>query len=139
MRGKSGFTLLELIIVVIIIGILAAIAIPRLTVGTAAARAARAANTIGNYHNFVKACQSAGITDANITAAIVAGTTPAGVDIQNPLTGTNSDGMWTYTFAGATFLITATKNVDPQAATTITYNINTNAWAGTHNPLPSST
>ena len=47
--GRSGFTLLELLIVVIIVSILAAVALPRFGKMTARAKAAEAVNTIGSY------------------------------------------------------------------------------------------
>jgi prepilin-type N-terminal cleavage/methylation domain-containing protein len=133
MKGNCGFTILEIIIVVITIGILSAIAVPRIIQGAAIARANRAAYTILLYNQAIKEALSNGITDASITNAVANGQEIFDTTI---LVGTNNDGMWTYTYAAS--VITATKNVNPQIGATITYNVNTSTWGGTHTPLPSS-
>jgi len=72
-NNKSGFTLIEIIVVLIIVGILAAIALPNLFSNVSKSRAEEALATIGTYRPTVEACISANPTLASTkcTAALL--------------------------------------------------------------------
>ena len=71
LTNKSGFTLIEIIVVLIIVGILAAIALPNLFSNVSKSRAEEALATIGTYRPTIEACESGNPTTAvtNCTAA----------------------------------------------------------------------
>lgn len=58
-NNKSGFTLIEIIVVLIIVGVLASIALPNLFSNVAKSRAEEALAAISSYRPNVEACISA--------------------------------------------------------------------------------
>ncbi len=98
MKGRKGFTLIELMIVVVIIGILAAIAIPNFI---AMQNRAKEGSTKANMHTLQLAAEDYGVAFDGVYAATM--TTGAPQDIsgrlpanfKNPFDGTTgSGGAW---------------------------------------------
>ena len=69
-NNKSGFTLIEIIVVLIIVGILAAIALPNLFSNVSKSRAEEALASVATYRPTMEGCivKEAGTTDQNCNA-----------------------------------------------------------------------
>jgi prepilin-type N-terminal cleavage/methylation domain-containing protein len=130
MRGKKGFTLIEVLIVVIILGILATIAIPQFGNIVERARASEAVTNIAAIRTALEVFQLERGGDYPDYADVAA--INAGLDCE--ITANN----FTYVVAGGagTFTITATKVSAPQAGATITYTRGAAPWGGTHTGAP---
>lgn len=116
LKNKSGFTLLEIIIVIIIIGVLASLALPRFFKTIEYSRSAEALQSISTIRQSLERCilQSPGtLSNCNTIAKL---------DVEDP--GTASSAHFSYTItaptATNTYAITATRTsaVDPNTNAT---------------------
>lgn len=131
MNNKSGFTLLEIIIVIIIIGVLASLALPRMFAMTANAKAVEALNAFKVIRNGMDMCFM-------MNNGSYAGTGPANacndwarIGVNNP--GTEPGSHFTYTvpqgLGVATYNVVATLT-GAVPASTLTYTMNRAGAAG---------
>ena len=92
-NNKSGFTLLEIIIVIIIVGVLASLALPRLFSTVEFSRSTEALNAIGMIRKSMERCFLTNDTNANCVVF-------ANLDIEDPSAsaGNTSGSIFNYTF-----------------------------------------
>lgn len=103
-RNKSGFTLLEIIIVIIIVGVLASLALPRFFSTVEFARSTEALNSLGVLRKSILRC---GMMNDNVVGCDAF----ADIDIDNPGAEPGSHFSYDWVVTGAnTFTITATRN-----------------------------
>lgn len=117
-KNKSGFTLLEIIIVIIIIGILASLAMPKFFKTVEYSRATEALGSLGAIRRAMDICYqpTRDFTPCNSFAAL---------SIEDP--GAMAGAHWTYSFSnlGAnTYTVTATRTAVDNGVTTDTITIN---------------
>ncbi len=103
-QNKSGFTLLEIIIVIIIVGVLASLALPRFFATVEFSKSTEALNAMGTLRQSMERCYLA-------SAGSYATCTIASLDVENP--GNSPGARFTYTVTGATatdYTLVATRN-----------------------------
>jgi prepilin-type N-terminal cleavage/methylation domain-containing protein len=114
LRKKSGFTLIEIIIVIVIIGVLASLALPRLSNQIRVAQATEAITMLGKYMKAIDQCYQ----------------------IQESFTACNADtlvrdftygtaGQFTYSFNAATPSVTVIVSRAAVANDTIAFQLDT--------------
>ena len=112
-QNKSGFTLLEIIIVIIIVGVLTSLALPRFFSTVEYSRSTEAFSSLGAVRQSLERCylQRSG-SYANCTVF-------ANLDIENPANSPNAHFAYTITGASATgYTINANRNtIDGGSAT----------------------
>jgi type IV pilus assembly protein PilE len=104
MKNKSGFTLLEVIIVIIIVGVLASLALPRFFSTVEYSKSTEALAAIATVRQSMERCY----LQSNSTFV---GCILTGLDVSNP--GTTPGSHFTYGISGqstAGYIITATRN-----------------------------
>ncbi len=127
-KNKSGFTLLEIIIVIIIIGILASLAMPKFFKTVEYSRATEALGSLGAIRRAMDICYqpTRDFTPCNGFSAL---------SVEDP--GAMAGAHWGYTFSGLaanTYTITATRTAVDNGVTTDTITINqAGTKAGTGN------
>lgn len=131
---RSGFTMIELIMVVIIVAVLAALALPQYVSFVEKARVAEATNLIG----MIKSGQ---VMYAAEKANAYYSPDMAGIGFTTA--ASNQTPLWNFATVGATnasFNATATRNGGTQSGNTVilTYTASTGAgvWSGNHTGAP---
>ncbi len=124
-NNKSGFTLLEIIIVIIIVGVLASLALPKFFQTVEFSKSTEALTTIGTLRGALERCY------LQLDPSTYVGCTIANLDVSNPSFTVNPSALFNYTIAaqsGVGYAITATRaGVPPPPVGTI---IVTQAAAG---------
>lgn len=137
-NNKSGFTLLEIIIVIIIVGVLASLALPKFFQTVEFSKSTEALATIGTLRQSLERCY------LQQQPNTYAGCTVTSLDVTNPsnnATPPNAAALFDYTFpvlGPAGYTIIATRRAGPgpgtitvsQAATGIVTRSGTNTYAG---------
>jgi type IV pilus assembly protein PilE len=103
-QNKSGFTLLEIIIVIIIVGVLASLALPRFFATVEFAKSTEALNAMGTLRGSMERCYLA-------SAGTYVGCVLTGLDVEDP--GASPGARFTYAASGqiATgYTLLATRN-----------------------------
>ncbi len=105
LKNKSGFTLLEIIIVIIIVGVLASLALPRFFATVEFSRSTEALAAITAIRQSMERCYLQ--KNGNYTTC----TTFAVLDLENPANSPNSHFTYGIPSANATaYVVTATRN-----------------------------
>lgn len=111
LKNKSGFTLLEIIIVIIIIGVLASLALPRLFATVEYSRSAEALATIATIRSSLERCYIQ--KDASYSACASATNDLSNLDIDNPSSAPNSHFTYQlYAPAANSYFIRAVRNTN---------------------------
>lgn len=103
-NNKSGFTLLEIIIVIIIVGVLASLALPRFFSTVEFSRSTEALNNLGVLRQAFERCYLS-------RSGTYVGCTMGNIDVDDP--GTAPGTHFTYSISGASatgYTIQATRN-----------------------------
>ena len=103
-QNKSGFTLLEIIIVIIIVGVLASLALPRFFATVEFSKSTEALTSMAVLRQSVERCYLT-------TAGTYVGCTVTNIDVEDP--GTSPGARFTYSITGQSatgYVITATRN-----------------------------
>ena len=118
-HNKSGFTLLEIIIVIIIIGVLASLALPRLFSTVEFSRSAEALATMATIRGSLERCYLQ--SNGDYTNCRTATSTLGNLDIDDPATAPNAHFTYTITSASpAGYVLVATRNATEGGVATST-------------------
>jgi len=95
-NNKSGFTLIEIIVVLIIVGILAAIALPNLFSNIAKSRSGQAIAVLDGLKSTLETCMA-----GPSNSAVIPGSAPCTTAALAPAAITSSGVTWTFTIPTA--------------------------------------
>jgi prepilin-type N-terminal cleavage/methylation domain-containing protein len=124
--NKSGFTLLEIIIVIIIVGVLASLALPRFFDTIEFSKTTEALNTIGSIKRAADRCALANEAVTDVQGDYTNCLTWADISMTDPsaVTGLNPGSHFDYSLGGggSSYQVVATRNPDtlPSGSATIT-------------------
>jgi prepilin-type N-terminal cleavage/methylation domain-containing protein len=127
-NNKSGFTLLEIIIVIIIVGVLASLALPRFFKTVEFSRSTEAINSLGSLRRAAEHCAMMGGAAAVYTNC----TTFDQLGMDDPGASPNAHFAYTIDYsAPPAYVITATRNAveGGDGLSTITFTLNTTTGA----------
>lgn len=102
-KSKSGFTLLEVIIVIIIVGVLASLALPRFFSTVEYSRATEALQSLASVRESVERCYLMRSSYATCNSF-------ATLDIDDPSTSPNNHFTYAIASGVGTYTVTATRN-----------------------------
>ena len=123
-KNKSGFTLLEIIIVIIIVGVLASLALPQFTSVIERSRGGEALNNLSALRGAMVRC---GFVNNGVYTTCAMGS----LDVAQPGTAANASFTYTVAGSGGSFTVTATRNTANNGDGTSTVFITQNDTAAT--------
>ena len=106
MSNKSGFTLLEIIIVIIIVGVLASLALPKFFQTVEFSRSTEATNVLGSARRAADRCAMMGGASANYAGC----NTFAALAMEDPGVSPNAHFCYAITWSSPTLTMVATRN-----------------------------
>ena len=104
LKNRSGFTLLEVIIVIIIVGVLASLALPRFFSTVEYSRATEAMQAIATVRQSMERCYLMRVSYTGPCSTF------GNLDVEDPNGSPNSHFNYTMTGAATTYTIIATRN-----------------------------
>ena len=104
LRKRSGFTLLEVIIVIIIVGVLASLALPRFFSTVEYSRATEAMQAISTVRQSMERCYLMRVSFTGPCSAF------GSLDVEDPNTAPVAHFSYAITSAATSYTITATRN-----------------------------
>ena len=104
LKNRSGFTLLEVIIVIIIVGVLASLALPRFFSTVEYSRATEALQAIATIRQSMERCYLMRVSYTGPCSAF------GSLDVEDPNTTPNSHFNYALTGAATAYTIVATRN-----------------------------
>lgn len=120
-KNKSGFTLLEILVVIIIVGVLASVAMPQLFRNVERSRATEAMESLGVTKRSIEACamQFNNVFTTCNTYAAIGMADPS----YNATTNASSHFAYTIAVAANSFTVTATRNTVDNGVSTDTISL----------------
>lgn len=118
---KSGFTLLEIIIVIIIVGVLASLALPRFFSTIEFSRSTEALNVIGSLKRAADRCALAIEAIGGLANDFANCVTYDEMGIEDPELAPGNSFTYGVSFAGGTWTTVATRNAGSALGDTITF------------------
>ena len=118
LKNRSGFTLLEVIIVIIIVGVLASLALPRFFSTIEYSRGSEAMQSIATVRQSMERCYLMRVSYTGPCASF------ANLDVENPNTAPNAHFTYAITSAATAYTIIATRTTLEGGSTTGTVWLN---------------
>jgi prepilin-type N-terminal cleavage/methylation domain-containing protein len=122
LNKKSGFTLLEIIIVIIIVGVLASLALPRFFNTIEYSRSTEALNSIGILKRGADRCALAVQATTGTANSYGACNTFTLLGIEDPTAAPDSNFSYNINWASPWYVITAAREGNANAVITFSYN-----------------
>ncbi|HLF18507.1 MAG TPA: prepilin-type N-terminal cleavage/methylation domain-containing protein [Candidatus Omnitrophota bacterium] len=123
LNRRSGFTLLEIIIVIIIVGVLASLALPRFFSTVEFSRSTEALTSMSTVRQSIERCYIA--SNNNYSSCII-----GAIDVENPGISPGAHFTYVVTVAPTTFRIVAQRNAVNAGDGTSTISLGGSSGAG---------